>query len=366
MKRILCCILLSTAVLPMATLAEDPAPVKKTFMTGVDANYSLGLAESGIRWKVADKEVDLFQALRQAGIDSFRVRVWTGDDGPSGRKYAGAVAKRAQAAGLKPFLVLFLSENWSDYVKQPAPAAWKGLAFSEKLTKVSAYSENTARYIRELGVDAEIFEIGNEIDFGICGEFEEAWERRFNYAHMQKQVWSKAAQVIRAAEQGIQRAYPRAKFILHLTQWWNPDFCIVFLETMRHHDVQVDFVGLTFFPSSGLSDKNTFSALGQNVEKIVEKARRPVIICEYAYPSTPKFGGQFAAWNKEVAGYPISQTGQKKWIADFLAFCHSEQQIQGAFYWSPEWYPEEMWKAFALFGEDGNALRGLDAFRRGP
>jgi arabinogalactan endo-1,4-beta-galactosidase len=332
-------------------------------MTGVDANYSLDLAERGIRWKAAGRQADLFQAFRQAGIDSFRVRVWTGDDGPSGRTYAGGVAKRAQAAGLKPYLVFFLSENWSDYVKQPAPAAWQGLAFAEKLAKVSAYSENTARYFHQLGVDAELFEIGNEIDFGICGEFEEAWERRFDYAHMQKQIWGKAAQVVRAAEQGVQRVYPRAKFVLHLTQWWNPDFCTIFLASMRQHEVRIDFLGLSFFPSSGLSDKNTFSALGQNVRKVVEKSGRPVILCECAYPSIPKFGGQFASWNKEVPGYPLSQAGQKKWIADLLSFCRSEKNIQGAFYWSPEWYPEEMWKAFALFGEDGNALEGLGAFQ---
>ena len=61
-------------------------------------------------------------------------------------------------------------------------------------------------------------------------------------------------------------------------------------------------------------------------------------------------------------GYPISKAGQAKSIADFLSFCRSEKNIQGELYWSPEWYPEEMWKAFALFREDGNALDGLRAF----
>ncbi|NQT86967.1 glycosyl hydrolase 53 family protein, partial [bacterium] len=211
---------------------------------------------------------------------------------------------------------------------------------------------------------AELFEIGNEIDFGICGEFEEAWERRFNYAHMQKQIWSKAALVIRAAQQGVKKVNPRAKFILHLTQWWNPEFCTVFLKTMLRHEVQVDLVGLTFFPSSGLSDKQSFSDLGESVRQIVEKTGRPVLICEYAYPSLPRFGGQFATWNKAVDGYPLSEVGQKTWIADFLAFCRSQKHIRGAFYWSPEWYPEEMWKAFALFRQDGNAKDGLRSFRR--
>jgi arabinogalactan endo-1,4-beta-galactosidase len=174
MRWLLYCVLASVAISPLATLAEDALTVAKGFMNGVDANYSLGLAERGIGWKVAGNKVDLFQALRQAGINSFRVRVWTGDDGPSGKIYAGVVAKRAQAAGVRPYLVFFLSESWSDYIKQPVPSAWQGLAFEDKLAKVSQYSANTARYFRELGVETDVFEIGNEIDFGICGEFEKA------------------------------------------------------------------------------------------------------------------------------------------------------------------------------------------------
>jgi arabinogalactan endo-1,4-beta-galactosidase len=63
------------------------------------------------------------------------------------------------------------------------------------------------------------------------------------------------------------------------------------------------------------------------------------------------------------AGYPLSEAGQRKWLADLVAFCRGQQQIRGLFYWSPEWYSEEMWKAFALFDTDGNAKEALSAFR---
>jgi arabinogalactan endo-1,4-beta-galactosidase len=348
----------------MAEKAPDmPRPAERTFATGVDANFARDMAAKTTAWKVGGKEVDLFDALHAAGIDSFRVRVWTGKDGPSGRDYACAVAKRAQEAGLKPHLVFFLSENWADYVKQPAPAEWAKLPFAEKLAKVSSYSEETARHFKQAGVETDLYAIGNEIDFGICGEFEEKWERRFDMGYMNERIWSKAAQVIRAAEQGIQRVNPKARFILHLTQWWNPEFCTAFLEAMRRHEVQVDLLGLSFYPSSGLCEKKTFADLGASVGTIVAKNGPPVIICETAYPSLPSFGGQFATWNKAVDGYPLSEEGQRKWIADFFAFCRDQKDIHGAFYWSPEWYTEEMWKAFALFRADGAAKEGLDAFR---
>jgi arabinogalactan endo-1,4-beta-galactosidase len=289
--------------------------------------------------------------------------VWTHDGGPSGRDYACAVAKRAQEAQLKPYLVFFLSEDWSDYVKQPAPQAWAKLPFAEKLAKVTDYSRQTAQHFQQAGIETELYEIGNEIDFGICGEFEEKWENRFNYAHMNERIWNKAAQVIRAAEQGVRQVNPKAKFILHLTQWWNPEFCTAFVEAMRKGEAQVDLVGLSFFPSSGLGEKKSFADLGESVRAIFQKTGLPVVICESGYPSTPAFGGQFATWNKAVEGYPLSEAGQKKWLADLLAFCRRQEHIQGVFYWSPEWYTEEMWKAFALFRADGTAKEALDAFR---
>jgi len=64
----------------------------------------------------------------------------------------------------------------------------------------------------------------------------------------------------------------------------------------------------------------------------------------------------------QVDGYPLSEAGQKRWIADFLSFCYKHGYIQGAFYWSPEWYTEEIWRAFALFRETGDAKEGFKAF----
>ena len=61
----------------------------------------------------------------------------------------------------------------------------------------------------------------------------------------------------------------------------------------------------------------------------------------------------------EVPGYPLTPEGQQKWLTDFLSFCAHNPGIAGVFYWSPEWFGEGMWKAFALFDADGNCQAGL-------
>ena len=344
-------------------IAQDTFLSNNNFLTGFDANYSLDMMENKKEWKIDGKNIELFKALRKVGGNSFRVRIWTNDTGQCGKIHACKIAKNAQDAGLYPYLVFFLSENWSDYVKQPAPSAWQNISFKEKEKKVFHYTSETAEYFKKAGVSTDLYAIGNEIDFGICGEYEEKWELRFNYEYMETRIWNKAAKVILAAEKGIKSINPDAKFVLHLTQWWNPEFCEHFLKTMINNGVQVDYLGLSFYPSSGMSKKNSFRDLSDSIAVAMKNTKRPVIICEYAYPSTSSFEGQFSSWNNVASGYPLSEMGQKEWINDFLSFCRKENNIKGSFYWSPEWYSEEMWKAFALFREDGESKKSLQSFK---
>jgi arabinogalactan endo-1,4-beta-galactosidase len=342
--------------------SEGPAP--GPFLSGVDANYALMMAGQGASWKSGSKTVDLLSELQRNGADAFRVRVWTGNDGPSGLAYATEIAGQAQRAGLKPHLVLFLSEDWSDLMKQPAPLAWRDRPFDEKLVQVKRYAQETARQFLGAGIRSDLYETGNEVDFGLCGEFEESWANRVSAQYMGERIWPKEARIIRAAQEGVLAANPQARFMLHLARWWEPDYAVAFLQAMDRETIRVDHLGLTYYPSSGLAPSNGMADLDRAVRRIQEWRKLPVIVCEYAYPSEPNFAGQFSSWNKPVDDYPLTEAGQARWIADFLAFCRQHPYIQGAFYWSPEWSSPEMWSAFALFRPDGSAKPGLAALAR--
>ena len=332
----------------------------KHLLVGVDANYSLELEKNGTVWKEQNgKACDLFTLLHRAGVNSFRVRVWANDDGLSGRDYALDIARRAQRVGMQPLPVLFLSDNWADYVKQPAPARWQKLAFAEKLKSVTEYSRATALAFKHAGIKTDLYEIGNEIDFGICGEFAENWGDRFNLLFMRAHIWPNAAQVIAAAEAGIRTVNPKAHFVLHLAQWWNPSYCKAFIAFMQQHHVAIDYFGLSFYPSSGLAEKNTFADLTDNVNDINKNTGLPILLLECGYPSLPTFGGQFSTWNKAVPGYELSEQGQAQWVAALLAVSKATPAIRGFYYWSPELYTQELWSAFSLFHADGIAKQGL-------
>jgi len=348
---------IALALFPRLAGAAEARP----FYRGVDANYSLGMEDSGARWIWPDGQTDLFRGMKQQGVEWLRVRLWTGDAGPNGREYATRVVGRAAAAGLNPYLVIFLSEDWADLMKQPLPGIWKGLSLEERASAVRAYARDTVRHFRDHGLASHLYEIGNEIDYGICGVYPPDSLPK-DAAHLSQGIWPDAARLIHACQEGVKEADPQARFLLHIAHWWDADFACAFFTFMQQHGVQLDYAGLSYFPSSGIGGSLRFSQFGEVVAKVAAATGRPVLIAETGYPSSPDFSGQFGDWKKEAPGYPLTPEGQEKWLGDLLAFCASRPDIAGVFYWSPEWCGEGMWKAFALFDPAGNALPAWRAF----
>jgi len=348
----------------LASIAGAQAS-KPVFRTGVDVNYALNLEAKGKRYATAaGAPGDVFQMLANAGADSMRVRLWTGDEGMNGLTYATETARRAQAVGLKPYLVIFLSDNWADMVKQPVPAIWKDLDEPATLAAVEVYADRVTRHFTDAGIKVDFYEIGNEIDFGICGVFEEEWPKRVSRAYMETRIWSRMVPILSAAQKGVRKSQPDAKFMLHLAQWADPDYCIAFWEYMLTNGVAVDLPGLSYFPTSAKTGENGLATFEKHIATVATALKCPVTIVEHGYPSSPNFTGQFADWNKPIDGYSLDETGQAKWLKDFLTATRANEHVNGVYYWSPEWTDNTMWDAFALFDANGNARPALTSFRR--
>lgn len=342
-----------------ASANAQPVP-----LLGVDCNYALDMARQGQIWKDGVDPVDPIQLFAEQGCRLARIRLWVGDTGVSKLDEATEAALRAQRAGLQPYLVIFLSEDWADMVKQPAPAAWREMPLEAKAAAAQAYTERVVTRMTEQGVHLDLFEIGNEIDFGICGEFEEEWPKRVSLEYMQQRIWPRMIPILKAAQAGVLKVRPNAKFVIHLAQWNKPDYCLAFWKEMRRAGVRVDLPGLSYFPtSSRVPEERSWAYLQTQVDRISSELSAPVLICETAYPATADFGGQFAEWKHPVDGYPLSDDGQARWVADLARRVRGSPSFSGAVYWSPEWYGGGLWDAFALFDAQGVARPAVRSFR---
>jgi arabinogalactan endo-1,4-beta-galactosidase len=341
--------------LPRAARADGPI--------GVDCNYAMQMQSRGRIWRDSTgAETDPLKLFAAAGCQLARIRLWVGDDGPNHLAYAVETARHAKAAGPKPMLVLFLNDDWADFVKQPAPAVWNDLPAEQKLSAIESYAERVTRRFADSGVDIDTFEIGNEIDFGICGVFEEDWPHRVSIDYMRASIWPRMTPILKAAQAGVLKAQPKARFILHLSQWDNVAYCTAFWQAMIADGVRVDVPGLSYFPTSSADAKQrSFPFLQSQVATIATALGKPVLICETGYPARADFTGQFAGWNHPADGYPLTDAGQALWLHDFVAIVRSDPHFVGAIYWSPEWYGGGLWDAFALFDDEGKARPGVRA-----
>ncbi len=328
---------------------------------GADANYSLGMERDGMEWRWDDGRTNLFDGMAANGIRGFRVRLWMGEDGDNGRRYAAEVVTRALQAGMDPYLVIFLSEDWADMMKQPLPEVWKDLSFEERLDAVRAYSKEIVEYFRALGLTSHLYEIGNEIDYGICGEYPSKSAKKTPES-LSRRLWPRSAEIIRASQEGVLAADPDAKFMLHISHWWDLDFCTAFFRFMQDQGLQLDYAGLSYFPTANIGGSLDMAEFAAVVTRLFTAIRTPLIIAEAAYPSTRDFRGQFSRWKYDVMGYPLTLEGQQRWLADFLALCQQLPAIYSVYYWSPEWAGEGMWKGFALFEPDGQAKPAWTSF----
>lgn len=133
---------------------------------------------------------------------------------------------------------------------------------------------------------------------------------------------------------------------------------------MRESKVQIDYLGLSYYPSSAKKpEERSLDYLRVQVAKIVADLHQPVLICETGYPAAAHFGGQFAEWNLPASGYPLDDAGQARWLADLVSMIRRDPNFVGVMYFSPEWYGGGLWDAFALFGPGGLARPSVRSFK---
>ncbi len=347
--------------LSLLTGAVGSASAESLPFLGVDANYSIGMERDGRKWRWNGVPRELFQSMADGGIRGFRVRLWTKDDGAHGKDYATDVVQRALAAGLDPYLVIFLSDGWADLLKQPAPAAWKDQPLEQRAETVRRYSCDVVSHFRQHGLRSHLYEIGNEVDYGICGVYAGKNAKK-SPKRLSRECWPQAAQLIRASQAGVLEADPEAKFMLHIAHSWDADFATAFFQFMLSDGARVDYAGLSYFPTSNIGGSLQMEQFGRMATTLHEAIQRPIILAETAYPSSADFTGQFSGWKTEVPGYPLSPDGQRRWLSDFIDYCAHLPAMSAVYYWSPEWGGEGMWKAMALFDPDGQARPAWTAF----
>ncbi len=302
---------------------------------GVDLSSLLAEQRSGVTYATQQgKRANIFNILRQSGVNYVRLRVWNDPYDAQGQGYGGGnadlsnaiqIGQEATKHHMKVLIDFHYSDFWADPSKQTAPKAWVTYSVSQKKAALYHYTLTSLQKLKAAKINVGMVQIGNESNGGIAGVKD----------------WGDMCQLFSAGSQVVRKIDPKALIALHFTNPQQKGLYSWISKTLARYHVDYDV-----FASSYYSYWHGSAANLTNVLKAVAKTyHKKVMVAETSYPYTYQDGDGSAntvtAETKDLdLKYPVSVQGQATAIHDvFQAIARVGRAGLGVFYWEPAWIP---------------------------
>lgn len=338
-------------------LPPDPEPVLQpvtvpAFARGADVSWLSEMEGDKKTFKKKDgTQADLFDVLKDCGLDAIRLRVWVNPTGGwSGKEDVVALAKRTAAAGMCLMVDFHYSDFFADPSRQTVPAAWdadKG-DLNKMCQHVAEHTQEVLKALKEAGVAPAWIQVGNETRNGMLWPAGQLWNDKGDIADGRKHF----AQLYMAGYNAAKAVFPDAVVMPHLNNayednaWW--------FKQIKEAGATFDAIALSHYPQA--ESKFTAEAYNQKavaqVKALYSTFKVPVFISEV---------GVKAARNDAAAT-----------LLSFMDAVKDFSGCAGVFYWEPEvygnWKPKVYnslgWNAYdqGAFAADGRPLAIMDAF----
>ena len=306
------------------------------FIFGMDASCVPALENSGVRYyDEAGTEKDVYEILRNNGINYIRVRVWNDPFDEAGNGYGGgncdienaiAIGKRATRQGMKLLINFHYSDFWADPGKQMTPKAWKGMSIEEKEQALYEYTYDSLKKLVEAGVDIGMVQIGNETNCALCGE--KSWEL---------DGWKRICRMLSAGSRAVREVCPNALVAVHFANPEKAGSYAGYGKNLEYYEVDYDVFASSYYPYWHGSMENLATVLSD----INRAYGKKVMVAETSYAFTPKntdFSGNTVGEGSAVAGYPFTLQGQADHVRDLTdVLVNRTDGAIGLFYWEGTW-----------------------------
>lgn len=275
--------------------------------------------------------------------------------------------------------------DFSEYPELPTlHLPWNELPLQDMCVVLEAYGRLVAQEILSTGAKVNVWDIGNETNFGVAGVAAGQKVDRVNpeigcmkqsslYARphfgagwLANNVWLHNAAMFRAVAQGIRTVDPSARFSTHITTAIGDMAAVLRFQTMADHGYRVDEVGLSFYPTCFWLPRDRFARFRRIVSAVTDRLNLPVFVAETGYPSETMKSGEYAGWSHATPGYPLSEQGQAAFLQELCAWGNGNG-LSGVRPWAPDFLKPE-WAEMAFFRQAGNvaiAKPALDSMQQG-
>ncbi|HEX8941820.1 MAG TPA: glycosyl hydrolase 53 family protein, partial [Gemmatimonadaceae bacterium] len=289
--------------------------------------------------------------------------------------------------------------DFTDYPAIVLPGPWSSLNLEQMTSALRAYGAAAAKQIAATGATVDIWDLGNEVEFGVAGvavrpmpggcdasagatgayEAPDGIDREIGMmsgmtlaqmdpahriAWLRDHLWPYEAKMFAAVAEGIRSVDPGARFSTHVSGLAStqPAFAAAFFTAMKNVGFVVDEAGVSYYPTSSQYPKDRLQAFKNMAIAVKAAIGRPVFVAEFGYPAAT-MRGPFS-WNDAAPGYPLTEDGQARFVRDLVAWGVHEGVLSGIRPWAPE-LAMPGWAPMSLFSRQGSlatARPALDAF----
>lgn len=322
-----------------AILIKKVEGIPEDFIKGVDISSVIALENSGVVFYNTNGEAqDIFQTLKEHGVNYIRVRVWNDPYDESGNPYGGGnndvqtaiiIGKRAAEQGMKVCVNFHYSDFWADPSKQMVPKAWAGMDLDEKACALYEFTKDALSAMIAAGVDIGIVQIGNETTTGMCGE----------------RAWVNIAKLMSAGSRAVREVGREfGKEIMIAIHFTNPERGLAeyhrFGTLLESYKVDYDIFATSYYPYW----HGTLANLTTVLKHIALNFGKKVMVAETAYAYTYEdgdgFGNTISKRSALAFPYPVSVQGQADAVRDCIQDVVDVGEAGiGVFYWEPAWIP---------------------------
>jgi len=306
------------------------------FAKGADVSWVTQMESQGLKfYNKSGAQQDLFQILKDEGINSIRLRVWVNPaDGFCNTTDVVTKALRAKAAGMKILIDFHYSGVWADPGHQTKPAAWQNQNISQLDSSVKTYTTGVLDTLNSNGITADWVQIGNETNDGMLWPEGRASTNMANFVSL-----------INAGYDAVKSVFPSAKVIVHISNGFDNSLFRWIFDGLKSNGAKWDVIGMSLYPTSSNWNQLNSECLA-NINDMINRYRKEVMICE--------------------VGMSVSDSlACKNFISDLIRKSKSitNNKCLGIFYWEPECY--NSWSGYNLgaFNNSGQPTIALDAFK---
>lgn len=312
------------------------APAQK--YVGGDISMLKKFLDEGAVYKNKDGNVvQPLEFFKEQGWNAMRIRLFVdpANASSSDRKegaiqdleYVKAMGKDIKAAGFKFMLDFHYSDTWTDPGQHSTPASFKepSKTIEEHLY---LYTKQCLKELNEVGVTPDFIQTGNEITYGMLWPTGHIWPAG---GGQDGGTWENFTLYLSEAIRACKEECPDAKIVIHTEMSKAQNVTDFYQQLSKYPNVSYDIIGLSYYPDfhNGLSVlNNTLTTLETSFPD------KNIMIVETGYGFEWQISGAKYDFSDT---WPITEEGQRKYTADLITTLNSHPQVNGLFWWYPEY-----------------------------